>query len=246
VDGLQGGHRRLWIFGAGVVLVLLLVGMMLAPSAYEVADKGRDLRPYESGVIYKIELADSVTVYAAEESQPDTDAISGSLLVALATMALMTSLLLKAVGGSPRLRTFYALTAGGFAFLSIDEFFAIHETVGHNLLFLSDIPGIERPDDLLFALYMVPALVFLYVFRDVLLGSKRAIRFFAAGLLVFGLAAASDVAGVGSDEPLEVVSAALIAGGFVSLAVGHLSAALARRTERDLLLPRERVADPVA
>jgi hypothetical protein len=218
--------KRFAIAGAGVAIAAAGVAMYLAPGLYEVVDKGRDIRPYESGPIYEIRLADTVTVYASAESRPDTDAISGSAMVALATAALMTWLLLAARGAPDRLRRFYGLAALGFAALALDEFFAIHETIGHNLLFLSDIPGVERPDDVIFALLAVPALVFLYYFRDIVTSSKRAVRLFIAALILFAFAGLSDLAGVGTDEPLEVLSAACIVGGFVSLIVMHLSSAL--------------------
>lgn len=228
--------KRLAIFALGLAIAALGMAMFLAPSIYEVVDKGRDLRPYKSGEIYEIRVADSVTVYAAAESQPDTDLISGSALVALATAALMTFLLLGALGGARRLRQFYAVSAAGFLFLASDEFFAIHETVGHNLLFLSDVPGIERPDDLIIALYVVPAAVYLYYFRDVLTESRRALGFFAAAIGIFVLAGLSDIVGIRADEPLEVLSAACIAGGFVALIVAHLGATLGAG-ERKLAAP---------
>lgn len=208
---------------AGIAIVGLGLLMLLAPSLYEVVDKGHDIRGYDSGVIYKIEIADSVTVYAAEESQPDMDHISGSALVALATASLMVALLLGAKGGSRRIRKFYVFATAGLAFLAFDEFFAVHETIGHNLLFLSDFPGIERPDDLIIALYVIPAIAFLYYFRDVLTDSRRAIQFFLAALVGFVLAGLSDIAGLSVDEPLEVLTAAMIVGGFISLIVTHLA-----------------------
>lgn len=218
--------KRYAIAAAGLAVAIAGVAMYLAPGLYEVVDKGRDIRPYESGPVYEIRLADTATVYASAESRPDTDAISGSAMVALATAALMTWLLLTARGGHARLRRFYGLAALGFAGLALDEFFALHETIGHNLLFISDLPGVERPDDVIFALLAVPALAFLYYFRDIVTSSKRAVRFFVAALILFAFAGLSDLAGVGTDEPLEVLSAACIVGGFVSLIVMHLSSAL--------------------
>lgn len=208
---------------AGIAIAALGLLMFLAPSAYEVVDKGKDVRPYESGTVYEIRVADTVTVYAAEESQPDMDHISGSALVALATASLMVALLLGAKNGSRRVRRFYLFATAGLAFLAFDEFFAVHETVGHNLLFLSDVPGIERPDDLIIALYIIPAIAFLYYFRDVLTSSSRAVKFFAAAIGGFVLSGLSDIAGMSVDEPLEVITAALIVGGFISLIVTHLA-----------------------
>lgn len=225
-DGSRRTAAKLALLGGGALVGAAGLAMFFAPSLYEVVDQGRDIRPYDSGTIYEIRIADSVTVYAAEESRPDTDAVSGSALVALATAALMTFLLLVATGAARRLRLFYAVATAGFAFLALDELFAIHETVGHNLLFLSDLPGIERPDDVIFALYVVPALAFVIYFRDIMASSRRAVLLFAAAVAVFVLAGLSDIAGVGVDELLEVVTAGFIVGGFVTLIVAHLSSAL--------------------
>ena len=216
-------RTRKAILGMGLAVVVAGVAMVLAPSFYDVVDEGRHLRPYESGVVYKIDVADSVTVYAAKESQPDLDSISGSALVALATAAFIACLLLVVVGGPARLRRFYAWSTAGFAFLAADELFAIHETISHNLVFLSDVPGVERPDDLIIALYLIPAAAFLVYFRDVLASSRQALWLFCGAIATFAMGGLADIAGVSADELLEVVTAGLIAAGFVTLLVAHLS-----------------------
>ncbi|HEX2071139.1 MAG TPA: hypothetical protein VHF90_05775 [Thermoleophilaceae bacterium] len=220
------GRRRPLLIAAGVLLVVAGLLFAIAPSLYEVVDEGRDLRPYEAGEVYKIRIADTVTVYAAEESRPETDRISGAALVALATAAFMAYLLLGAAGAARRLRLFYGLAAAGLAFLALDESFGLHETIGHNLIFLADVPGVERPDDLIIVLYLIPALAFLAYFRDVFMDSRWAVRLFAAGVVTFVLAGLSDVGDLPTDEPLEMLSATCILGGFAVLIAAHLSRAL--------------------
>jgi len=215
------------LVGIGALVIAAGLAMLALPSFYEVVDEGRDVRPYDSGKVYEIRIADRVTVYAAEESRPKLDSITGSVLVALATACLIALLVLRASGGDARLRLFYALAAAGFALLALDEFFAVHETIGHNLLPLADLPGVERPDDVIFALLMVPALAFVYAFRDILLETRRTRTLFGGALLAFALAALSDIAGLAADEPLEVVCGALILGGFASLLATHISICLA-------------------
>jgi hypothetical protein len=217
-------QKRFAIVAAVLAVLGAGAAMKLAPSFYEVVDKGHHIRPYDSGEIYEIRIAERVTVYASEESRPNMDVVSGSALVALATAAFMTCLLLLLSGERRRLVQFYAFAAGGLAFLSADEFLAIHETVGHNLLFLSDIPGIERPDDVIISLYLIPAGAFLYVFRDVIRSSPKAVRLFGAGLVLFALAGLADITGTSLDEVLEILVAACVLGGFVLLMAGHLSA----------------------
>lgn len=236
------------LVAVAAAVALAGVGLLLLPSLYEVVDEGRHVRPYDSGSVYEVRLADSVTFYAAEESRPDLDVISGSVLVALATATLMMLLLLRATGSDRRLRRFYGLASAGLALLAVDEFVAVHETVGHNLLPLTDLPGVERPDDVLFAAMVVPAVVFVYGFRDILLGSRRSRWLFGAALAAFALAAVSDIAGAAADEPLEIVSGACILGGFVSLIATHASACLAPRatSEQPAAEPEREVAEPAS
>lgn len=195
-----------------------------APSFYEVVDKGAYVRPYspEPGSVYELRLFDAVTVYGDAESRPSTDEASAVVLVALAVAALMTALLLQATGAPRRLRRFYGIAALGAAYLAVDELLGIHETVGHNLPFLADLPGIEHPDDPIIALYMLPALVFVYVFRDLFGASARTRFLFAAGIGLFAGAIVADLADVPADELLEVLAAACLSAGFIVLIVLHL------------------------
>ena len=135
------------IAAAAVILVLLAVLVALAPSVYEVQAKGKGppLVPYEgTGLIYKVKVLDTFTIYADEESRPIPDKLSSAGLVAAATVALMTWLLLHAAGADARRRRFYGYATIGLAYLAADELLAFHETIGHNLQFLTDVPGVER------------------------------------------------------------------------------------------------------
>ncbi|MEA2403206.1 MAG: hypothetical protein QOK00_3609 [Thermoleophilaceae bacterium] len=198
--------------------VALAALVSLAPSLYEIVEKGRGppLVPYEgTGLIYKVRVLDVFDVYADAESRPSPDKLSSTGLVAAASMALMTLLLLRAALGDARRRRFYALAAAGLAYLAADELFAIHETLGHNLQFLADLPGVERPDDVVFLSYSVPLAIFAWAFRDILLANRRAVQLFAVGTGFFLVAAAADLAGVSIDEPAEVVAAICLLSGLV-------------------------------
>lgn len=210
----------------GIVVVLAGMATVLMPSMYEVVDHGRNLRPYESAPVYEIRIADSITFYAAEDSRPNPDVFTGSALVALATASLIAFLILGAASRDQRPRRFYGLSSIGFALLAVDEFFAVHETIGHNLVFLADLPGIERPDDAVFLLFLIPAAVFIYAFRDIMFGSRRLKRYFGAALVTFVLAALSDIGGLLIEEPLEVLSGLFIVIGFALLIAEHISACL--------------------
>jgi hypothetical protein len=223
-----------------IAVVALVAAGVLAASArslYEVEDKGRNLLPYDAGRVYKVRVFDSFTMYADGESKVEADTIEGILLVATATAALIAFLLLRAAGGDRQRLRFYLLAFLGIGFLALDELFSIHETIGHNMRFLRDLPGVERPDDVIFASYGIPALAFLIYFRDVFLASRRATILIGLGVALFGLSAVSDIAAApfeeafsleeGSfEEAVELLGVISIAAGFGALISEHLSQSL--------------------
>jgi hypothetical protein len=221
----SGHDRRRLIVASVVVLVFLGVLAEAAPSLYDVQSKGRGppLVPYEdSGLVYKIRVLDVFNAYADEESRPTPDKLSSVGLVAEASMSLMTLLLLNAAAAAPRVRRFYAFATAGLAFLAVDELFAFHETLGHNLRFLADLPGVERPDDLVFLSYSIPLAIFAWAFRDILFAERTAVSLFAVGTVLYGIAVVGDIAGVAIDEPAEVVASACLAGGLVVITTATL------------------------
>ena len=147
--------------------VLALLAALLSGAGYEV--RGDAAMPYESGTVKEVRVLGSFTVYVDAESQPTPGILGGLALLMLATAAFMTALVLRMVGARGRLVAFYALICAGFGFAAFDELFAMHETLGHNLQFLADIPGVTRPDDVVVALYILPAVAFVYFFRDVVI-----------------------------------------------------------------------------
>jgi hypothetical protein len=209
---------------AGVVLI--------GPELYEVEDKGRGpgIVPYESGVIYKVRLLGELLLYAPEEARPQSDKVTSLALTAVTTMMLMAFLVLRAAAGRVRLRRFFACGAVGLAALTLDETFALHELLGHNLHILAGVPGVERPDDLIFALYPIAIAIFAWHFRDVLLALTKAVSLFAIGGCFFMIAVASDVIGSGADEIAEPAAVLCLAAGLVLLTADAL--------RRELRLPR--------
>jgi hypothetical protein len=214
--------RRRGVIAISLVLVVLAALVVLAPSLYDVQDKGRDLVPYDAGSVYKVRVLDTFTLYADSESSLEPDKLTGTALAAAATMTLMTALLLYAAGGNLRLRRFYAWATGGLAFLAADELFAIHESVGHNLQFLADLPGIERPDDVVFMVVGVAALIFVWAFRDVMFSNRLATRMFIVGGGFFVIAGVGDAVSSGLEEPAEVAAALCILAGLVTITVSVL------------------------
>lgn len=213
------------LLAGGVVAIAVLAAVVLLPSElYEVTDKGRGpgIVPYDSGLVYKLRVLDGVTLYAPEEARPHPDKMTSMTLAAATTMMLMAFVLLTAARSEAGLRAFFAWAAAGLAVLTVDETFALHELLGHNLHFLAGAPGVERPDDLIFALYPIAAGIFAWRFRRVLLAERAAVGPFAFGGFVFLIAVAGDLAGSPVDEVAEPIAGLCLIVGLVLVTAGIL------------------------
>jgi hypothetical protein len=239
--------RRLIMVALALVVVAAAALVVTSPSSvYDVKDEGRDLLPYESGEVYKVEVLGSFTVYADGESRPSPSLIQGSLLAVLATAAIMTFFFLRRLGARREVVQFYLVASAGLAFLALDELFALHETAGHNLRFLADLPGVTRPDDVLVLLYVIPLAYCAYRFRRVIAESPRALKLFAVGIGFFLLAAAADLISSGVEEGLELVSLVGILAGFVTLFLQHVTEAeQPYRGDDEIRAARLRAEQPV-
>jgi hypothetical protein len=202
------------------LVVLAVLAMTVSGSGYEVRDA---TVPYDASDVKQVRVADSLTLYVDSESQPTTGWIIGMALLVLATAAFMTALVLRMAGRRGHLVAFYAVTAAGIGFAALDELYAIHETTGHNLQFLADLPGVSRPDDVLTALYILPAAAFAYHFRDVLMSVPRAALALAAALGFFAVSVVFDIIGKTTIESLlELCSGLCITACLVLLMHTHL------------------------
>lgn len=220
VGGRQRGSKRLL---AGIVLAAVAVGVLAyhLVSDYEVLEKGR-LLPYTEGQIYKVRFGGWLTLYLEPELRPSLDLLNAYLLTGVAFVALSFMVILAAGGDahSPRFR-FFLLAFVGTSYLVADETLGLHETIGHNLRFLAELPFIDRPDDAVVILLAVPAVLFLAVFRGVLLASRRATILFAAGLASFLASACADALSLPGEEAVEVVATTFLVGGMIALGVHH-------------------------
>jgi hypothetical protein len=226
-------RRSAWVPALVVgVLIAMVAGsavLLARGPAYEV--RGDAAVPYDAGKVKEVRVLDSATVYVDGERKPGPSVIGGIALIVLATAAFMTAVALSFAHAGRRLVTFYVIVAAALGFAGLDELFAIHESVGHNLQFLADVPGVSRPDDLVIALYLVPAVLFAWLYRDVLRSDRRAATALAAGIAVFAMAAAADLAGIKAEEYLELVSGLCIGAGIARLIFVHLSRNLQIRVE---------------
>ena len=188
--------RRVVLLVLAALACLAMLAILLAAAsgpAYDV--RGTADVPYDAGTVKEVRVLDSVTVYVDGEPKPGFSVIGGIALIVLGTAAFMTAAALRIAGRRGKLIAFYLLISAGLGYAGLDELFAIHESIGHNLQFLADVPGVSRPDDLVIATYLIPAGAFAYFFRDMLLGVRPAALALAAGLGFFALSTAGDLAG---------------------------------------------------
>jgi len=225
-DVSRGG--RIAVVAGVVALAAAAVVVTELSSLYEVKREGSDLLPYETGVVYEVEVLGTATIYADAESRPRADAFIAMILFGIGAAAFIVAMVLRTVRGSvPRKQwLFHILIAIGAAALAIDELFGVHETIGHNTRFLADLPGVDAPDDVIFGLLAVPAIAFLVYFRDVILSSRTAMALFGACLALGIGAGLMDVIGGSAEEAAEALAAVSLAAGYAILARDHLSAAL--------------------
>jgi hypothetical protein len=230
--GIRGGSgsgsrlrpRRPIALALAVGVVAAGAFLVTAPSSlYEVQEKGRHLLPYQTGEVYRVKVLDTVTVYADGESRPVPSAIQGTLLAALSTAAFMTFFFLRRALARPQVVQFYLVAGAGLAFVAFDELFAVHETAGHNIRPLADLPGVERPDDVLVLLYAIPLAYCAYRFRGVIAESRQASRLLAAGVALFFLSVVADVTSAPLEEAFELLSVVSILAGLVTLFRQHVA-----------------------
>ena len=93
----------------------------------------------------------------------------------------------------------------------------MHESIGHNLPFLADLPGVKRPDDVLILLYLPGALAFGWWFRDVLRAHRTTLWCMTAAISCFALSAVCDLLSVRLEEWFELMAGLFIAAGLVAL-----------------------------
>jgi len=207
-------RRRTAAFvGAAVVLALLGVAVAAYASADVVAEG--HLLPWGGDEIRKVRVFGSVELYVSSETgKPSVDLMNSYLLLATGAVCLTAALLLR----RPPFRGLFVVAGLGTAYLALDEQFAAHESIGHNLDFLADLPGIDHPDDVVLGFYAIPAGLFVLAFRSLLRGSTHASALLVAALVLVALSSLWDLADLLGKELLELVPSAALLAAFALLA----------------------------
>jgi hypothetical protein len=208
-----------------LVLVLSLAALgvvtLLAVVAADTATVVRqgDLLPWGGDNIRQVDLAGS-EVYLSSEFSFRIDDLTSWTLIAIGGVAALGASL---VGfGAGRTWQMLTLSAAAATWLGLDEGLALHETIGHNLGFLADLPGVRAPDDVIFALYVILAIAFAVAYRDLLAASRIALGLFAAGVAIAALAGVLDASSLDSsrsrrEDVIETAAGLVLLAGYVAL-----------------------------
>jgi hypothetical protein len=198
------------VFAAGALVVILAAALY---AGGEIVEHGH-LLPWAGDDVRKVRFFDSFDLYVSSETgKPSADLINSYVLVAAAAGCFAGALLLY----PPALRPMLLVAGFGLSYLALDEQFAVHETIGHNLGFLADLPGVKRPDDVILASYAIPSALFIYVFWPQLRRSMRAVMLLVSALALFTVSALWDLAGLPAEEVFELAPSLAILGAFAFL-----------------------------
>ena len=120
----------------------------------------------------------------------------------------------------------FAIAAAGALFLAGDDLLALHETVGHNLGFLTSVPGIDHPDDAVMGIYALIVIGFCFHHRELAPAGTTARTAFLVAAVIGALSILLDMLPIDYTRPeegLEVLCAVgLLAGAVLTarLALG--------------------------
>lgn len=216
------------VVALGLLALAALIAVVSAFATAEVVAKGR-LVPTDGPGARRIRIWDAVEFYiSSETARPSNDVMTYIVLTAIAAVLAFAALVLVIGGRRERLVGCFAVGAVGAGYLAVDELVAIHESLGHNMLFLRSWTGVERPDDLIFVSYTLPACAYFWFFRGELLSLRASRVLLGAGVACMLLGVVSDLGDIGAEENLELLAAAALGTGFVWLAAARVGSCIRR------------------
>jgi hypothetical protein len=244
------GKKRAVLAGAGLGMGALVAVLMLLLQGPLLSTTGPVDVPYPAGEVRELRVLGAVDLYVDGEPKPGASVFGAMALLMLATASMVTGIALRFAGGRWQLQRFWLIGAAGLAIAGADELLAIHESAGHNLRFLADLPGVKRPDDALLLLYLPGALAFAWWFRDILREHRLIFGCMTAATAAFALSVAADLASLRAEEWFELLAGLLVAAGLVVLMHRHLKTNLQIRVHaavpatRDALAPTRPGREP--
>lgn len=234
---------RVALYVVGALAVLVAVLAVLGTPPVEKIRSGRIVEDSDA-YVHQVRFLGFLDVYVEAFHFRGSDVSVAIVLTLVGGGCLVIAAFLWALAGPRhrRLVAFYGLAAVGALCLAADEALSIHEAIGHTTSEeIGGIPGFERNDDAVFVLYAIPAGVFLWVFRDLLLESRRALKVFAIAIAAFLATAVLDSVGSGPESAVELLTAVLLLVAFGELAAHHAAAEIRGvGVEPQPLVPRSR------
>jgi hypothetical protein len=221
----NGRHSRAVLAIAGLVVGVLFAALLAALVLGDeplVSKRGTVDVSYPAGEVKEVRVLGAVDVYYDGEPKPGASVLGAIALFVLATASFVTFVALRFAGARRQLRWFWLIAAAGLAVAATDELFAVHESVGHNLPWVADIPGVKRPDDFLIGFYLVGALAFAWWFRDVLQEYRPTLFCMVAAIGWFALSAGADLVSSRTEEWFELFAGLFVAAGLLLLMHRHL------------------------
>lgn len=211
----------------GVLLLAPLAGFLAVLENYEVIEKGQ-LLSHTGGLVYRIRFFDRFELLIEPDHQLDKDILNAFILVGVAFMSLTFGVVLSWLRRNQysEVVRFNMLMFLGMSWLAADELLGIHETLGHNLMFLAKLPHIDRPDDVIILLYAIPAAYVLVRFRKTIFASRRALALMGVALAFYVLAAFSDVFKLPVERLAELACSACIITAVMFLGLSHVRTAV--------------------
>jgi len=192
---------------------LLLTAIVAAPHV-QVIDRGHFVG-YTDHEVVRVDVFGWFTMLAAPETTANTD-LMNTIVLALITGVAALGAVLASRG---RLRWFFAIAAGGAFLACVDEAFELTETLVYNASWIGSLGFSPRKVDIF---DVIPAALFVWFFRDLLVASASALWFWAAGGAFFVFALALDaVASTPFEDSTEVIASMSLLLGLIALAA-HL------------------------
>jgi hypothetical protein len=210
----------------GIVLITPVLGFLTLIENHGFVDTG-ELASQMQGLVDRI-LIDSSALFAKPDHHLGEGVLSAFFLSGIGFVSLTFGVMLAWMRRELRHESvrFFLLVFLGMGFLTADALLGIHETVGHYMVFLTDLPYFDRPHDLIVVLYAIPAILFLAKFRKTILASRGALVLLDTAVAFFMVSAVSQV----FKHPVEQVSELLFwmctIAAVMKLGLRHLAVAL--------------------
>ncbi len=229
------GSKILLAIG-GLIVLIGCMGAFILPDHVEILAKGQ-LLSYSDGRVYHLRLFNAFELYIEPSNRLSSDVLTAYILLAMSFTSLIGMIVMLRFPSQDSLytRTINLMLCLGLGthYLAIDEYFGVHETIGHNLQWLRHLPGVTRPDDAIIAFYLFPALFFVYKFHRLLSACRGGLALFVSSIVLFAGSAMVDMFHLPGEEPLELLTSGLLLGSILWLVMFYVEKVIINHFSRE-------------